>query len=111
MSVRARPLVDPRLGLSQLARQRVREGSGAVAIFVRQVRRLLQLCHEGRVGWSGVLPRQIGHRRGGLTLGHDCALNGRSALHGLRRLFKRQHHISVRMSVMLDLPTSIYRVN
>jgi hypothetical protein len=34
-----------------------------------------------------------------------------SALHGLRRLFKRQHHISVGMSVMLDLPTSIYRVN
>jgi len=67
-------LVDPRLGLSQLGPQRVREGRGAVAIFVRQVRRLLQLCHEGRVSQSGVIPRQIGHRRGGLTLGHDCAL-------------------------------------
>ena len=40
-----------------------------------------------------------------------AADDGRSALHGLRRLFKRQHHISVGMSVMLDLPTSIYRVN
>ena len=67
-------LVDPRLGLSQLARQRVREGSGAVAIFVRQVRRLLQLCYEGRIGWSCVLLRQIEHRRNGLALGHDCAL-------------------------------------
>ena len=28
-------LVDPRMGLSQLGRQRVREGRGAVAIFVR----------------------------------------------------------------------------
>jgi hypothetical protein len=34
-------VVDPRLGFSQLGRQRVREGRGAVAIFVRQVHRLL----------------------------------------------------------------------
>ena len=37
----------------------MREGRGAVAIFVCQLRRPLQLCHEGRIGRFGGVPAPI----------------------------------------------------
>jgi hypothetical protein len=65
-------LVYPRLGIAQLGRQRVREGRGAVAIFVRQIHCLLQPCHDGIVGQLGVL----GGRIVDVTGYHDRAWDG-----------------------------------
>jgi hypothetical protein len=48
----------------------VRDGRGAIAIFVRQVCRLLQLRHGRRICRMRDLVRQVGHERDGLTLGH-----------------------------------------
>ena len=50
-------LVDPMLGLAHLSRELVRQRQGTVAILVRQVRRLLQISHEGRIG---VLAAELG---------------------------------------------------
>jgi len=65
-------LVDPILGLAQLGRESVRECRSAVAILVRQVRRLLQLLREGEIGLIGGLAREIAHQGGRLTFAHDC---------------------------------------
>ena len=43
-------LIDPSLGVAQLSRQLLCEFCGAIAILVREVRRLLELCDKAGVG-------------------------------------------------------------
>src|SRR6202011_3917401 len=67
-------LIYPILGLLQLSRELVCQCHRAVAILVRQVRRLLQIRNKGRISRIGIQAPKLLSRSDGL-LAHRCRLS------------------------------------